>query len=101
MIDEPLPLLYNEFAVVTGLVYNYLPFVVLAIYASLSRIDPELREASEDLGASALDHLPPGDAAADPAGRGGGGGVRVRALDRQFHHARTCSAAGACRWSAT
>ena len=33
---EPLPLLYNEFAVVTGLVYNYVPFVVLAIYASVS-----------------------------------------------------------------
>jgi spermidine/putrescine transport system permease protein len=49
---EPLPLLYNEFAVVVGLVYNYVPFVVLAIYASVSRLDPELREASADLGAS-------------------------------------------------
>jgi spermidine/putrescine transport system permease protein len=48
---EPLPLLYNEFAVVTGLVYNYVPFVVLAIYASVSRLDPKLREASADLGA--------------------------------------------------
>jgi spermidine/putrescine transport system permease protein len=48
---EPLPLLYNEFAVVTGLVYNYVPFVVLAIYASVSRLDPRLREASADLGA--------------------------------------------------
>ena len=47
---EPLPLLYNEFAVVTGLVYNYVPFVVLAIYASVSRLDPRLREASADLG---------------------------------------------------
>ena len=51
VIDEPLPILYNEFAVVTGLVYNYLPFVILAIYASIQRIDPSLREASEDLGA--------------------------------------------------
>ncbi len=48
---EPLPLLYNEFAVVTGLVYNYVPFVVLAIYASVSRLDLRLREASADLGA--------------------------------------------------
>jgi spermidine/putrescine transport system permease protein len=48
---EPLPLLYNEFAVITGLVYNYVPFVVLAIYASVSRLDPKLREASADLGA--------------------------------------------------
>ncbi|MDD9857838.1 MAG: ABC transporter permease [Gammaproteobacteria bacterium] len=53
VIDAPLPLLYNEFAVVTGLVYNYVPFVILAVYASVSRIDPALREASEDLGAGA------------------------------------------------
>jgi spermidine/putrescine transport system permease protein len=53
VIDEPLPILYNEFAVVTGLVYNYLPFVILAIYASIQRLNPELREASEDLGAPA------------------------------------------------
>ena len=53
LIEEPLPLLYNEFAIVTGLVYNYLPFVVLAIYASLSRLNPEVLEASEDLGAPA------------------------------------------------
>jgi len=52
LISEPLPILYNEFAVVTGLVYNYLPFVILAIYASIQRMDPALREASEDLGAS-------------------------------------------------
>ncbi len=53
VIDEPLNILYNEFAVVTGLVYNYLPFVILAIYASLQRLNPEIREASEDLGAPA------------------------------------------------
>ena len=50
-IAEPLPLLYNEFAIVTGLVYNYLPFVILAIYSSISRLNPEILEASEDLGA--------------------------------------------------
>ncbi|MGF1593702.1 MAG: ABC transporter permease [Kiloniellaceae bacterium] len=54
LIQEPLPLLYNEFAIVTGLVYNYLPFVVLAIYSSISRLNPEVLEASEDLGASAV-----------------------------------------------
>lgn len=54
LISEPLPLLYNEFSIVTGLVYNYLPFVILAIYSSLSRLNPEIREASEDLGASSL-----------------------------------------------
>lgn len=51
LISEPLPLLYNEFAVVVGLVYNYLPFVVLAVYSSLQRLDPSLAEASRDLGA--------------------------------------------------
>lgn len=53
IINEPLNLLYNEFAVITGLVYNYLPFVVLAIYSSISKLNPEVREASEDLGAPA------------------------------------------------
>ncbi len=47
---EPLSLLYTEGAVITGLVYNYLPFVILAIYSSLSRLNPELTEASRDLG---------------------------------------------------
>lgn len=51
-ISEPLPLLYNSFSVVVGLVYNYVPFVVLAIYSSLNRINRETVEASEDLGAS-------------------------------------------------
>ena len=53
IIDTPLPLLYNEFSIIIGLVYNYVPFVILAIYSSVSRIDPEIREASEDLGAGA------------------------------------------------
>jgi spermidine/putrescine transport system permease protein len=51
VIDEPLPILYNEFAVVTGLVYNYTPFVILAVYSSLQRLDPSYAEASRDLGA--------------------------------------------------
>jgi spermidine/putrescine transport system permease protein len=51
-IDEPLPLLYNEFSIITGLVYNYLPFMILAIYASISRLSNDVLEASEDLGAS-------------------------------------------------
>lgn len=53
IINEPLPLLYNEFAIVLGLVYNYVPFVILALYSSISRLGPELREASFDLGGSA------------------------------------------------
>jgi spermidine/putrescine transport system permease protein len=53
LISSPLPLLYNEFAVVLGLVYNYTPFVILAIYSSLQRLDPSYAEASLDLGATA------------------------------------------------
>ena len=50
-ISEPIPLLYNYGAVLLGLVYNYLPFMVLPIYAALERLDPHLVEASSDLGA--------------------------------------------------
>jgi spermidine/putrescine transport system permease protein len=53
VIEEPLNILYGEFAIIVGLVYNYSPFVVLAIYASLQRLDPAYAEASRDLGAGA------------------------------------------------
>jgi spermidine/putrescine transport system permease protein len=49
---EPLELLYNNFAVVTGLVYVHLPFMVLPLYAALERMDHSYVEASLDLGAS-------------------------------------------------
>ena len=42
-----------SFAVVLGLVYNYVPFVILAVYSALQRLDPSLAEASRDLGAGA------------------------------------------------
>jgi spermidine/putrescine transport system permease protein len=51
---EPLVLLYNNFAVVFGLVYVFLPFMVLPLYASLDRMDKSLIEASLDLGAGQL-----------------------------------------------
>ncbi len=50
----PLALLYNDGAVVTGLVYVYLPFMVLPLYAALDRMDRSLIEASLDLGAGHL-----------------------------------------------
>ncbi|MBP1881745.1 ABC transporter permease [Sinorhizobium mexicanum] len=52
LISQPLNLLYTEASVVIGLVYSYLPFVILTIYASIQRLNPELTEASEDLGAT-------------------------------------------------
>ncbi len=51
VIEEPLPLLYNDGAVLVGLVYGFLPFMVLPIYATLERIDRSLLEAAADLGA--------------------------------------------------
>lgn len=51
VIREPLPLLYNDGAVVLGLVYGYLPFMVLPVYAVLERMDGALLEAAGDLGA--------------------------------------------------
>ncbi|HSM87656.1 MAG TPA: ABC transporter permease [Candidatus Limnocylindrales bacterium] len=54
IIHSPLPLLYNDGAVLLGLVYGYLPFMVLPIYATLERLDPALTEAAADLGARPL-----------------------------------------------
>jgi spermidine/putrescine transport system permease protein len=51
---QPLQLLYNNFAVVVGLVYVHLPFMVLPLYAALDRLDKSLMEASLDLGAGHL-----------------------------------------------
>jgi putrescine transport system permease protein len=51
VIDEPLPLINNQFAVHLGIVYGYLPFMVLPLYASLEKIDRALPEAAADLGA--------------------------------------------------
>ena len=48
---QALPLLYNNFAVVFGLVYVFLPFTVLPLYAALDRMDRSYIEASLDLGA--------------------------------------------------
>ena len=45
----PAPLLYNEFAIVLGLVYAYLPLMVLPIYSAIERLGPQVREAAADL----------------------------------------------------
>jgi putrescine transport system permease protein len=50
IIHAPLPLLNNLFAVEVGLVYSYLPFMVLPLYATLEKLDPTLLEAASDLG---------------------------------------------------
>jgi len=45
-------LMYNDFGVILGMVYNFLPFMILPIYLSLTRIDSGLVEAAKDLGAT-------------------------------------------------
>ncbi len=51
LIDQPLTLLQTDFAVILGIVYTYLPFLVLPLYANLVKLDGALFEAAEDLGA--------------------------------------------------
>jgi spermidine/putrescine transport system permease protein len=50
----PLEMLYTPGAVLVGMVYEFLPFMILPIYTSLEKIDPNLYEAAADLGANSL-----------------------------------------------
>ena len=54
VIGEPLTILNTPTAVYIGIVYTYLPFMILPIYAALDRLDGSLIEAAEDLGCSRL-----------------------------------------------
>ena len=51
IIDQPLQLIYTDFAIYIGLVYSYLPFMILPLYATLERMDLDLVDAALDLGA--------------------------------------------------
>jgi putrescine transport system permease protein len=53
IIDSPIRLIYTDLAVFIGLTYSYLPFMILPLYATLERLDFDLIEAAQDLGASA------------------------------------------------
>jgi len=50
LIHEPLTMLYTPFAMYVGIVYSYLPFFILPLYANLEKMDWQLLEAAEDLG---------------------------------------------------
>jgi len=54
LIDSPLHLLYTDGAVYVGIVYSYLPFMVLPLYATLEKLDLDLHDAAADLGAKPL-----------------------------------------------
>ena len=51
-IEQPLQLLYNEGAVMLGMIYSLLPFMILPIYVSIEQLDRRLLEAASDLGAA-------------------------------------------------
>jgi putrescine transport system permease protein len=50
LIDEPIRMLYTEFAVYVGIVYTYMPFMILPLYANMEKLDGSLNEAAADLG---------------------------------------------------
>ena len=52
LIDEPLHLLYSDVSMLAGMTYIYLPFMIMPLYANLSKLDTRLLEAAYDLGAS-------------------------------------------------
>jgi putrescine transport system permease protein len=54
LVHEPLALINNAFSVQIGLVYSYLPYMILPLYASLEKLDWNLLEAASDLGARPL-----------------------------------------------
>ena len=57
LIDEPLDLLFTPFAVIIGLIYGYLPFMILPLYSTIERFNFSLIEAAHDLGANDLKTL--------------------------------------------
>ena len=54
VIEKPIRLLYSQFAVYVGIVYSYLPFMILPLYANMEKLDTSLQEAAADLGARPL-----------------------------------------------
>jgi putrescine transport system permease protein len=52
IIEKPIAMMYTDFAIYVGLVYSYLPFMILPLYATLERMNLDLVEAAQDLGAT-------------------------------------------------
>lgn len=51
IIDKPIPMIKTDFAVYIGIIYSYLPFMILPLYANLVKLQEDMLEASSDLGA--------------------------------------------------
>ena len=69
-LAKPLPLMYNKFGVTLALVHVFLPFMVLSLTGVLKRIEPQLLEASQTLGASPRRALSTGSTSTRPTRRG-------------------------------
>jgi len=54
LIKAPLPLMYNYLGIIIGMVYTLLPFMILPVYSAVSKVDQNLLDAAEDLGAGKL-----------------------------------------------
>jgi spermidine/putrescine transport system permease protein len=57
LVNGPLDILYTRNAVLLGVVYNYLPLMILPLFVAFDRVGPELRDASKDLGAGRISTL--------------------------------------------
>ena len=88
MIGQPLEMLYTPGAVVVGLVYTFLPFMILPIYSSVEKLDGALIEAALDLGAGPDASVLARDRAAHFAGHRGRRAARVRAGARDLRRER-------------
>jgi len=66
MIDEPIRMMYSEFAVYIGIVYTYLPFMILPLYANMEKLDPE--RSCRRSGFAANEHVLQNYLAADNTG---------------------------------
>ena len=89
---EPLGVINTPVAVIGGLVYGYLGFMILPIYASLERMDPALIEAGKDLYGIAAPDLLARHLAADAAGRAGRARCSCSCPRSATSSARSCSA---------
>ncbi len=54
LVQEPVAILYTRLGVYLGLLYNYLPFLVVPVFSALEKLDDSLREAAQDLGANRI-----------------------------------------------
>ena len=85
-INGPLDVLYTRPAVLLGVVYNYLPLMILPLFVAFDRVGPALREACKDLGAGKVHDVLPGHAAARAARHHRGRAAGLHPPDGRLHH---------------